>query len=136
MKVTLRADGRYQGSVLLPCTGGKRKYIYNVDKRECKRLLDELEDEIESCDFSNVSKLTFGAYVDMWLKIDCKQLSPTTKETYDRYIRVHAKPILKDKLLNKILPIDIQQLINDFSDNHKPKTCSNLKAVSYTHLRA
>ena len=128
--VTKRKDGRYQGVVELPSDGKrKRKFIYADSKSECKKAVNKLVEKIEAGNFSMMSKLSFGVYIEKWQEEQCVNLSPTTKDAYKRYIKRYINPILENNILSKILPIDIQKLVNGFGTSHSTKSCSNLIGI-------
>lgn len=123
-----RKDGRYQGYVEFEdITGEKnRKYIYDRDKQECRRKINELAEEIEKGDLLDPSKATFKEFAKIWLDSYCVSLSPTTLAGYKKSIETYANNHIGNVILKKILPIHIQKMINKFAETHAEKTCKNL----------
>lgn len=126
--VTKRKDGRWQGVVDIPNITGKRKrkYIYATTKTECRRKVNELIEQIENHSLLNPEKITFREYAKKWLDTYCDGLSPTTKEGYRKSVLIYADKYIGDAIIIKILPIHIQEMVNDFSKTHSVKTCKNL----------
>jgi len=126
--VTKRKDGRWQGVVDVPTLDGvrKRKYVYASTRPECRRKINALIEEIENNGIINPSKSTFKEFAQIWLDTYCINLSPTTIEGYKKSIYTYADKYIGDALMSKILPIHIQEMINNFSKTHSEKTCQNM----------
>jgi integrase len=126
--VTKRKDGRWQGVVDVPTLTGKRirKYVYASTRPECRRKVNELIEEIERDGAVNTSKATFKEYAQKWLDTYCANLSPTTINGYKRSVLKYASQYIGDAIISKILPIHIQEMMNDFSKKHSEKTCRNM----------
>ena len=126
--VTKRKDGRYQGVVDIPTLTGKRqrKYVYASTKQECRKKVNALIEEIENNGVLNSSKATFKGYAQKWLDTYCINLSPTTLDGYKKSIYTYADKYIGDAIISKILPIHIQEMMNNFSKTHSEKTCRNM----------
>jgi integrase len=126
--VTKRKDGRWQGVVEVPTLTKKRvrKYVYASTRAECRRKVNELIEEIENNGILNPLKTTFGQYAKKWIDTYCVNLSPTTIEGYKKSIFTYADKYIGDAIITKILPMNIQEMMNDFSKDHSEKTCRNL----------
>ena len=126
--VTKRKDGRWQGAVDVPALDGKRvrKYVYAPTRQECRRKVNELIEEIEHNGVYNLSKAKFREFAQKWLDNYCVNLSPTTVEGYKKSIYTYADKYIGDAIISKLLPIHIQEMINDFAKTHSKKTCENL----------
>lgn len=126
--VTKRKDGRWQGVVDVPTLDGtrKRKYVYANTRPECRRKVNALIEEIENDGIINPSKSTFKEFAQIWLDIYCISLSPTTVEGYMKSINTYADKYIGNAFMTKILPIHIQEMMNDFSKTHSEKTCQNM----------
>jgi len=126
--ITKRKDGRWQGTVEIPTLDGKRKrkYVYARTRTECRRKLNALIEEIENSGFYNLTKATFLEYAEKWLNTYCVNLSPTTIAGYRRDIYTYAAPYIGQAKIAKILPIHIQEMINDFAKTHSEKSCRSL----------
>jgi integrase len=96
---------------------GKRKY-YNktvscVSKREAEKELARFITSIEGgCTYS-ASKTTLNEYSQMWLQTYVMpNLSPTTYQSYNEKLNKHILPYLGSKRLDKIKPLDLDNLYN------------------------
>lgn len=129
--ISKRKDGRWQGTVELPSFSDgkrKRKYVYAKTRQECRKKMNELIEEIESNGVVNPSKYTFNKFAQKWVETYCINLSPTTVDGYSRAVKYVDKYIGNMQLI-KILPIHIQEAINDFAKTHSEKTCKNVLGV-------
>ncbi|MDD5022404.1 MAG: site-specific integrase [Endomicrobiaceae bacterium] len=126
--ITKRKDGRWQGAVDIPTLTDKRKrkFVYASTRAECRKKINELIEEIENDGVINPTKATFREYAQMYLDTYCVNLSPTTIEGYKKSITKYADSYIGNTLLKKILPIHIQEMINEFAKTHSEKTCKNL----------
>lgn len=126
--VTKRKDGRWQGVVEIPTLTEKRerKYVYAKTRSECRAKVNELIEQIRTSGILNLSKLTFKEYAQRWLDTYCVNLSPTTLNGYKRSVFTYADKYIGAAIISKILPIHIQEMINDFAKTHSEKTCRNL----------
>lgn len=130
-KITKRADGRYQCIIELPTLSGtrKRKYIYGETKAECKqKALDTIQD-IASGNIILDKNISVELYLKKWLDTYCKTLSPTSLDGYTRYVNRYVLPNIGHFKMCKVLPINIQTLINDFAQTHSPKSCKSLCGI-------
>jgi integrase len=96
---------------------GKRKY-YNktvscASKREAEKELARFITSIEGgCTYS-ASKTTLNEYSQMWLQTYVMpNLSPTTYQSYNEKLNKHILPYLGSKRLDKIKPLDLDNLYN------------------------
>lgn len=126
--ITKRKDGRWQGYAYLPNIKGerKRKYVYGNTRQECRQKLNALIEQIKRQSLLNPEKITFRDLAQQWLDVYCENLSPTTKEGYKKCVLVYADPYIGDALITKLLPIHIQEMMNDFAKTHSAKTCKNM----------
>lgn len=126
--ITKRKDGRWQGAVDIPNITGKRqrKFVYASTRAECRKKVNALIEQIENHSLLNPSRVTFREYATKWLETYCEGLSPTTKDGYRKSVLVYADKYIGDAIISRILPIHIQEMINDFHKNHSEKTCKNL----------
>ncbi len=59
--------------------------------------------------YIDVSKMTFGEYLDYWLKHHGPKLGPKTLESYEGEIKNHIKPGLGKIKLAKLAPLHLQE---------------------------
>lgn len=89
-------------------------YTFKGTKEEAKRKATELEYAIDHGDYVEPNKITFGEWMDEWLKtiVSSGKRRPRTIETYESVIRVHIKPALGDIPLQKLQAVDLQSYYN------------------------
>lgn len=116
---------------------GRRKYIsetiYATSKREAEKKMAELITRVEGgCTYS-ASKITLNEFSKQWLETYVKpNLSPTTYQSYKEKLDMHILPYLGGKRLDKIKPLDIDNLYNLLSTkltNRKDEN-GNFKTLS------
>jgi len=101
-------------------TNGKRKYYNKTVRcssmREAEKELAKFITSIDgSCTYS-ANKLTLNEFSKQWLETYVKpNLSPTTYQSYNEKLNMHILPYLGGKRLDKIKPLDIDNLYNFLS---------------------
>ena len=92
---------------------GNRKRIYrNVKgtKQDAQKLLATLLTEFDNGTYIEPSKMTFGEYLQDWLKTYVEpNLSPTTQDSYLINIKKHIIPHLGKILLQELKPLHLQR---------------------------
>lgn len=120
---------------------GTRKYhnktVTCSCRREAEKELAKFVTSIEGgCTYS-ASKTTLNDFSKQWLETYVKpNLSPTTYQGYEEKLRLHILPSLGNKRLDKIRPIDIDNLYNFLltkPTNRKDKD-GNFKTLSSTSV--
>jgi len=116
--ITPRKDGRYQVRIDLgrdPGTGARRRlYRYAATERAAVMLLRRLQRDKEAGRLGpgGEAPRTLGAWLDVWLETVKATREPLTHERYEEIARVHLKPALGHKRLDRLTPLDVQRLID------------------------
>ena len=118
-----RPNGSWEGRIgYTDEDSGKRveKSVYATTQAEAKRKLKELiksiENPPEETEYVAPTKLTFGEWLDTWMKEYKKNgVRPATYTSYHHNIEAHIRPALGNMELQKIRPEHIQKLLNDMS---------------------
>ena len=98
-------------------SNGKRKYFNKTvtcsSKREAEKELAKFITSIEGgCTYS-AKKVTLNDFSKQWLETYVKpNLSPTTYQSYNEKLNKHILPYLGNKRLDKIKPLDLDNLYN------------------------
>ena len=98
-------------------SNGKRKYFNKTvtcsSKREAEKELAKFITSIEGgCTYS-AKKVTLNEFSKQWLETYVKpNLSPTTYQSYNEKLNKHILPYLGNKRLDKIKPLDLDNLYN------------------------
>lgn len=96
---------------------GKRRYIsetvHATSRREAEKKMAALISRVEGgCTYS-ASKTTLNDFSKKWLETYVKpNLSPTTYQSYNEKLNMHILPYLGSKRLDKIKPLDLDNLYN------------------------
>lgn len=98
-------------------SNGKRKYFSKIvscsSKREAEKELAKFITSIEGgCTYS-AKKVTLNEFSNQWLETYVKpNLAPTTHQGYEEKLNKHILPYLGNKRLDKIKPLDLDNLYN------------------------
>lgn len=105
-----RSDGRWEG---LYTVNYKRKSVYGKTKDEVRKKLNKIQNEIDSGIFVEKTNITFGAWLDEWLKVYAKPtVKLSTYGSYEGYIRNHIKPEIGKIKLRDLRADTLQKFIN------------------------
>lgn len=113
-----RADGRWVGEVT---TGyedeGKqrRKTVYGKTQGEALAKVAELKQRLANGTYTDV-KLTVKDYLKQWLEEKERTLKPSTLEQYTSCINRSIVPIIGSVKLDKLTPLQVQNLVNGIHD--------------------
>lgn len=120
---------------------GKRRYISETvsatSRREAEKKMAELISRVEGgCTYS-ASKTTLNEFSKKWLETYVKpNLSPTTYQSYSEKLDKHILPYLGSKRLDKIKPLDIDNLYNFLltKQTNRKDEFGNFKTLSPTSV--
>ena len=122
-----RRNGKWQGAVRLP--DGRRKYVYGDSRDEVRRKLNVTIQALEGGTLSDSRGMTVGSFLDQWLaEVVAPNRRPWTYKGYEVHVRLHLKPRIGHVLIEKLAPLQIQQLLN-------AKKASGLSAKSVRGIR-
>lgn len=76
---------------------------------EADQFKKKVEYELSIGTYIDVSKMTFGEYLDHWLKYAGSKLAPKTLDSYQSEIKNHIKPVLGGIKLAKLAPLHLQE---------------------------
>ncbi|WP_408955788.1 tyrosine recombinase XerC [Natroniella sp. ANB-PHB2] len=95
---------------------GKYKYIYKTvkgNKTDAKKVMHQLEYEIENGTYIEPSKLSLAELLNKWYKDYCEiNLAESTQEYYDIIINTHIIPLLGSINLSDLKPMHIQSYLS------------------------
>lgn len=137
-----RADGRWEGKYTLgvdPGTGKQvRKSVYGKTQKQVAEKLRRITAEVDQGTHTEPSKLTVGAWLDVWLSEYTGHLKEGTLGLYTR----HAKKIIAPKLGAVKLPMltkaAVQSFINGLQKSDAPlcpKSVKNVHGVLHKALQ-
>lgn len=105
-----RKDGYWVAQVTV---NGRTRQLYGKTRREVQEKKQAIEAEIAKGTYAEPSKITLGDWLARWLETYVKpSVRDTTYQNYETLIRVHIKPALGDKPIQKLMPGDLQAFYN------------------------
>ena len=135
--ISKRQDGTYEGKISLGVDAEgkrKRKTVYGKTKKEVLAKIDEVKQQLANGTFSD-SKLTVKSYLEQWLTHKEKQVKPRTTELYRHLMEFHVIPKIGGKRLDKLTPLDIQNMVSDTAVKGGARTANMCRTVLYSALK-
>ena len=72
----------------------------------------------------------FGDYASEWFRVRKEPfVSPSTRESYRTALNKHLLPVLGDRMLRAITPLELQELLNTYASKSKSLITSILAAL-------
>lgn len=140
--VRQRKDGKWEARYTTgrdPGTGKQiQKSVYGSTQAEVLKKLQAVQVDMERGTFTEPSKITCGAWLDIWVSDYCKHLKPRTRELYEGHISHRLKPALGATKLQKLRPTQIQAFYNGLmcgGDALSPKTIKNLHGLLHKAMQ-
>ncbi len=126
-----RADGRWEGALTLPGTGGKRKRVYGKTQREVREQLTALRRDLDQGVPVVTERQTVGQFLDRWLVDVVKpHKSPKTAASYAQVARLYLVPTLGQHPLTKLEPRHVQAMMNGMIERGlAPRTVQYARAI-------
>jgi len=111
-----REDGRWECQITLGQDLGtgkqRRKSIYGKTQSEVRKKLQAIQKEVDEGTYIEPTKMTYGIWLDEWLKNYLSDKSMNTRKGYESCVRVRIKPLLGSARLSALTLPDIQAFIN------------------------
>ena len=108
-----RADDMWVAVVEIPSRDGKRrrKTVTSKDKMVVIDKARKLRQDVDEGRIAVTGNTTVGKWLDRWIsEIHADRIRPTTIRDYQTSIRLHIKPSLGSKRLDKLTPDHIRQM--------------------------
>ena len=132
-----RADGRWEARYetgVDPRTGKTQyKCIYGKTAEECAKKLRAATAAVDAGTYMELSRMTLGRWLDIWLEEYCVQVKERTHNTYKSAVETRIKPGLNAILLCELQPHMIQRFINGLA-GISPKTVKNIHGILHHAL--
>lgn len=112
-----RADGMWCGAVDIPTADGSRKQkrVYSRDYDKARDKLDKLKDNVAKGIIPSTT-MTVGKWLDYWLtEVHGPHVRPKTFQFYEEAVRIHIKPSIGKKRLDRLTPIDVRSMLASIS---------------------
>jgi integrase len=119
------SDGRWVGSAYVYTTAGvrKRRAVYGASFDDVRHKLDRLKGNSANGVLVPDRADTLGEYLDYWLQEVVAHKRATTARGYESAVRLHIKPVLGAKRLDKLTGADVRRLVA--VTRHKCLCCAN-----------
>ncbi len=126
-----RADGRWEGALTLPGTGGKRLRFYGETQREVREKLTAALRTLDQGETLSTDRQTVEQYLTRWLEdVARPKLCPSTHASYRQKIRLYIMPAVGKQQLAKLHPQHVQALMNDLGARGlSPRTVQYTRAI-------
>lgn len=116
---------RYRQRYIADDGSSKVKTITSKDKKQLRQKVQawhlEQQSGIQNGD------MTLKSFAAIWLNQKKPTVRLRTYLDYERAVNKLIIPILGNKKLKRITLMDCQQLINDYAENHAPRTANDLR---------
>ncbi|MBE3585827.1 MAG: site-specific integrase [Thermoanaerobacter sp.] len=137
--ISKRPDGRWMAQAVIghdPATGKlKRITKYFRTRQEAQDWLAQVRTEMVTGTFVEPARVTVGEWVDKWLNVYARQrVDITSYGLYETLVRCHIKPSLGGIELQKLRPIDIQQMYAEKLRNGRLDGKGGLSAETVTRI--
>lgn len=115
---------------------GRERSQTFVRKGDAERFLVAVEADLLRGTYVDPqrAKLTVGAYADRWLA--AQPLRPSSRRTYEIYLRTRIVPALGQRALGSITPTDVRGLVRSLQQDLAPITVHHVHGLLATILRA
>ena len=115
--------------------GGKRfTRTFHGTLSEARKELRRLLRDGDTGDHVDPTKMTVGDWIDRWITAGApgrrkKKVGQKTLERYEELLRVHVKPKLSEKRLQKLQAIEIDDLYGELEARIAPRTAHHVHVV-------
>lgn len=120
-----RSDGRWEARYSYGYDPGSGKHIqksiYGKTQKEVRMKLKQITSDIDQGVYTEPSKMTLGAWLDIWIEDYNTDVKPSTLDQYKYQIRVHLKPNLGAVRLSALTTPMVQRLYNRLMEPYKLK---------------
>lgn len=108
-----RADGRYEGAVMLPTSSGTRKRIrlYGKTRQEVHKKLTRTIEEARQGILPAEEMWKIADYLDFWLEREKRR--PLTRKRHESIVRLYIKPRLGHLRLDALSVRIVQNFLDD-----------------------
>lgn len=124
-----RVNGRYYYKQRLKRRDGTVEKIHFPCGRTGKGALEEIERQRKRRNIGIDAKITFSAWLDLWLENYQADKAESTKKLYSMMIKKHVKPILGFMGLAELKPGNFAALFTLASQKLKPRTVNLLRSI-------
>jgi integrase len=120
-----RKDGRWEARYTVgrdPGTGKQiQRSIYGESEKEVLKQLQAVQVDLTNGTYTEPSKMTVGAWLDIWIEEYTKNVKDTTKRAYMDNVRLHIKPTLGAIKIQKLNAHTVQSFYNKLAESDRAK---------------
>ena len=128
-----RPDGRWEARYTTGRDGGTgkqvQKSVYGDTQAEVRRKLSAATAAIDAGTYLEPSRLSVGAWLDIWLSTYMDAVKPRTRATYAADVRNHIKPSLGAVKMVALNAHTIQGFYNGLLRKEKPLSPKSIKNI-------
>ncbi|MCK1652257.1 site-specific integrase [Bradyrhizobium sp. 149] len=111
--------------------GKRHTKTFRGTKAEARKELRALTTAVDTGEHVDPSKITVGQWIDQWLAAGApgrkkQKVGQRTLERYEELLRVHVKPKLGDKLLQKLKATEIDKPYGELEQKLAPMTVNHV----------
>jgi len=129
--ISKRKDGRWEGAITIPDSGGKRKRFYAETAKEVREQLTAFLRALDQGETLTTDRQTVAQFLDRWLTDVVKpSVRAKTHHSYAQLVRLHLSPALGRHQLAKLTAQEVQAMMNaKLAEGLSPRTVQYLRAV-------
>lgn len=131
------ADGLWVGTLTIGYDeAGKQRrlVVFGKTKKEARQKLDEIRHQ-HSAGTLGDTRETVEQYLGRWLEVMGRTIRPRTLEIYADLVRLHIRPRIGRVRLDRLKPLQVQQMVNGIADDVGVSTANKARRVLYGALR-
>ena len=132
-----RSDGRWEARYTVgrdPGTGKQvQKSVYGKTQAEVRKKLQQATTAIDQGTYTEPSKLTVAAWLDIWVSEYLGGVKPSTSFLYSEQIRLYIKPALGAVKLDALNTHTIQGFYNALGKDRDGKPPLSPKSIKNVH---
>jgi len=111
--------------------GKRHTKTFRGTKAEARKELRALTSAVDTGEHVDPSKITVGQWIDQWIAVGApgrkkQKVGQRTLERYEELLRVHVKPKLGDKILQKLKATEIDELYGELEQRLAPMTVNHV----------
>ncbi|MCA1512161.1 tyrosine-type recombinase/integrase [Bradyrhizobium sp. NBAIM01] len=111
--------------------GRRHTKTFRGTKAEARKELRALTTAVDTGEHVDPSKITVSQWIDQWIAAGApgrkkQKVGQRTLERYEELLRVHVKPKLGDKILQKLKATEIDELYGELEQKLAPMTVNHV----------
>lgn len=112
-----------------------REYVTCASKKDCKEAVREIEADIANGNYSQMGRVRLVDWVEKWIELNRKILSPGTILIYKINLEAHYRPFFGEKKMKDITEVMVREFMALKLETLNPNTVRKLVSVLNKMLR-